>query len=185
LFRILFHLFAWQNLTKQQADRPLLKPKRKVPRGLVQLVSVPSPTPQQPVPASAATMPTTTSVAAAGTPLAAETKVSVRDRLNALEALNPSFNSKGHDASSAVEGPRESAIPPRMAPTSRRTPHSPLKARDNMLSAIGLSSQNSEVDATTSNTRRKEGTTRPGDLKENHKEAGDQRENFRTSSRRL
>ncbi|KAG0584179.1 hypothetical protein KC19_3G191000 [Ceratodon purpureus] len=180
-----------KNLTKPRADRPLLKPKRKIPRGLVQLVTVPSPSPQQSGP-GAGTMPTATSVPAAGTPLNVDTRASaglthtsVRDRLNSLEAAQPSLNSRGHDVISAVEGSRESVVPPRMVPTSHRTPHSPLKLRDNTLAAIGFSSQNSEVDASTSNGRRKEVSNRPGDRKENHKEAGDQKENFRTSSRRL
>ena len=134
-------------------------------------------------------MPTTTSAPGAGT-LALESKasvgsthLSVRDRVNSLEGVQPSSNSSRHDVSNAVEGQRESVVPPRVLPTSHRTAHSPLKLRDNTLAAIGLISQNSEVDASTSNSRRKEVTNRPAD--QNHKEAGDQKENFRTSSRRL
>lgn len=134
-------------------------------------------------------MRTTTYVPAAGAPLAVETKASagptrpsVRDRLNSLEA---SLHSKGHDVSTAVEGPGESVVPLRAIPTSHRTTSSPLKFRDNTLAGKGVSSQNSEVDASTSNGRRKELMHRPGDQKENHKEAGDQKENFRTGSRRL
>lgn len=161
-------------LAKLRVDRPLLKPKRKVPRGLVQLVSLPAPTPPQ----SESTATKLPPPAAAATPLASKVSggsssyFTGRDRLNSRDTFQP-FSSTNVTS----EGQRESVVPPRVHSTSHRIAQSPL-------TTIQLSSHvSTEIDASTSNgVRRKEGSTsRPG----NHKDTVDQKENFRSSSRRL
>lgn len=187
LSRILL-LFAWQIPSKLRVDRPLLKPKRKVPRGLIQLVSVPAPTPPHseitatmqatapaPAPSSAAGIPMTTKAP----PLTARV-----NGANSRESVQPSTLSTNVATSAG-----ESVVPSRVHSTSHRTAHSPLKMRDSSLTAIDLSSHNGEIDASASNgSRVKElaaAMNRPGNQNEFQKEAGEQKENFRTGSRRL
>lgn len=173
-------------LTKPHGDRPPLKTKRKVPRGLVQLVSVPSLAPEQPA-ATPSSTPTATVPAPAIGYTAADgnslgsadggyTLRSVGDRPAVPETQAPSNNSAGyHVTTSAGERPGEPLVPPRVHPSLPRSGHGPLKIRSDS------SLQNSEVDASTSNGRRKDTTNGHG----RNSMAGDQKENMRTNSRRL
>nr|PNR45420.1 hypothetical protein PHYPA_015191 [Physcomitrium patens] len=171
-------------LSKPRIDRPLLKSRRTVPRGLIHLVSVPSPAPQQSAAiADATTPPTTPALVTGAAALAANstafvfrsTMRSVRGRLSAPENFVPSLKTKAVDSiNSAVLGPREHVVPPGVHPSLPRTGHSPLRVRSDS------TWKNVEVDESTPKSRRREFSS--GHRREGA--AGD-KENFRMNSRRL